>query len=137
MKKKLLFPAALLALFCGTFQIQAQSGGLSGNYLRQQADAGNAEACYRLAVQAKEQYDKSGRLSDLNDYNKYMVRAAIQNYTPAKLEGAAIVLNKNMQIHHAQAISWLTELAGMTPSRTYSLEDIYYAYFLLGKSHNQ
>ncbi len=77
MKKKLLFPAALLALFCGTFQIQAQSGGLSGNYLRQQADAGNAEACYRLAVQAKEQYDKSGRLSDLNDYNKYMVRAAI------------------------------------------------------------
>ncbi len=40
-----------------------------------------------------------------------------------------------MQIHHAQAISWLTELAGMTPSRTYSLEDIYYAYFLLGKSY--
>ncbi len=64
-----------------------------------------------------------------------MFQAANANHVQAKLEGASLMLNKEMQVNHPIAIKWLNELIRMTPTQNFSLADIFKAYYLLGISY--
>ena len=71
----------------------------------------------------------------MSDYTKYMFQAANANHIPAKLEGASLMLNKEMQVNHPIAIKWLNELIRRAPHSGFTLNDIFKAYYLLGISY--
>jgi len=48
------------------------------------------------------------------------------------LECAALVLNKDMQVHHPIALKWLQDLIIMSPTADFKRDDILHAHYLLG-----